>query len=379
MSLEHIWPRALGGANSPDLFKSNNVCTICNTIAGQWVDGAFLKSWFISHEIAVAARHYLDPLTPGIAPLIYQGVDQEFPTQPGDTCERWLGPAGEHVYHVHLTDDDRWHGYAGGDFIRRKRDVGRAYIALTASHPYWIVTAIASFISQLSPSRLFCVTPGEGLPPELTKALIPISAATPVEASEIEWTRARPDGRHVMQLPLRIDFSDRFLAKLALGVGANLFGNTYCQSSYAEELRSLLWHSDSDAEHELRVRGTGFWHAERLAAISTMVGLTGAWTIFLLALREGYSLYLCTPSGRGMTIVISDEMTRWTHCSFRQYHEGVLYCVIPERRLFVGPVSLPRYIAHQNGTRVDPAIAQLEAFRVDRALLPPRHWAQSTE
>jgi hypothetical protein len=72
------------------------------------IDGAFIKSCFTSFESAAAARLYFDPQKPGLAPLTYLEVDQEFPNQPNQTCERWLGQASEKIYHVHLDDDDKW-------------------------------------------------------------------------------------------------------------------------------------------------------------------------------------------------------------------------------------------------------------------------------
>lgn len=372
-SLEHIWPQSLGGACSPELFQSQNVCQTCNNLAGLWVDGAFLKSWFISHEAGGAARQYLDPAKPGVVPLVYMGEDQDFPNQSEEICERWIGPAGEHVYHVHLRDDDRWYGYAGGDVIRRRRrDPGRAYLILTSQNPYWVLTGLKSFIAHFSKgTRLFCLTKIVGLPPEFTSGFIAEESATSIEATEMEWIFARPDEKqHLMRLSLRLDFSDRFLAKLSLGLGANLFGAAYCMSSYADELRKLLWSRLPSTDERPKVRGTNFWQEADLSQISKLTSLPGAWTILLQAAREGFALYLCTPGGRGMTMALSDDCSFWAAPEFQPYREGILYFAIPARQTFVGPIALPRYLAHKLGNFVEPTLAKLEAMKSDPALLP---------
>lgn len=52
-SLEHIWPRALGGAQLGQLWKTKHVCQSCNTDAGQTIDGPFVR-----HPIVRNAKAY---------------------------------------------------------------------------------------------------------------------------------------------------------------------------------------------------------------------------------------------------------------------------------------------------------------------------------
>jgi hypothetical protein len=148
---------------------------------------------------------------------------------------------------------------AGGDLIRRKRDVGRTYIVQTSDHSYWVLTALLSFVAQFKPARLFSVTRIEGLTPDLETAFTSEREATSQEMAEIEWIKSRTDTTHQLQLSLRLDFSDRFMAKLAVGIGANLFGNAYCASAYAEDLRKMLWGHHLGADEQALVRGAGYW------------------------------------------------------------------------------------------------------------------------
>src|SRR5258707_13785841 len=120
-SKEHIWPAALGGDACPEIFRTFQVCRRCNSLAGQWADGAFLKSWFLQNEAGVNSLLYMNPDQPGVAPLAYMGFDEEIVTADDEICERWIGPAGAHIYHIHLRDEERWHSFAGGGFLRWKR------------------------------------------------------------------------------------------------------------------------------------------------------------------------------------------------------------------------------------------------------------------
>jgi len=367
MSLEHIWPQSLGGAASPQLFKSNDVCETCNSLAGLWVDGAFLKSWFVTNESSMSARQYLDPAVPGIAPFHYMGIDQEFPNQAEHICERWTGQAGEHIYHIHLADQDRWYGYAGGDIIRRKKvDAGRAYLVLTSQSTYWNLTALKSFVVQFKGVRLFCLTKVQGMPIDLATVFTNENEASAIENSEIAWIRARPNGAiQQMRASLRLDFSDRFLAKLSLGIGANLFGEAFCSSPYAGELRKLLWPKSATHDDLPKIRGQNFWQENILSAKSLDVGWPGVWTILLNGVREGFALHVCTPGGRGMTMAISEDNQLCSSAEFQSYHLGSMFFAIPARQTFIGPVSLPNFLAHRLGNYNDPILASMEALKCD--------------
>jgi hypothetical protein len=59
-NLEHIWPDAVGGDLLPALFKTREVCERCNSLSGQFVDDALLKSWFGMAERATGWRDYID-------------------------------------------------------------------------------------------------------------------------------------------------------------------------------------------------------------------------------------------------------------------------------------------------------------------------------
>jgi hypothetical protein len=180
-------------------------------------------------------------------------------------------------------------------------------------------------------------------------------------------------------MPLRVDFADRFLAKLALGLGHTIIGSEFYTSQYAGELRKLLWRRNPSEEGDIKVFGTDYWQGHQFAQSSELIGLAGAWTIMLLAVREGLSVSVCTPGGRLMTMTVSNDFSLLTRSILEMYHLGILYFAIPQRQMFIGPVELPRYLAHRNGSRLLPEIAAVEAMRVDDSTIPPRNEDQPAD
>lgn len=372
MTIEHIWPQALGGALSPNLFQNSEVCSICNSLAGLWVDGAFLKSWFISHEGAAAARQFLDPTKPGTMPLAYMGIYQGFPTQSGEVAELWMGPSGDSIYHVHLADEDKWYGYAGGDIIKRKKDFGRAYFVLRSPNQYWAATSLNSFLTQMKGARLFTVTKFEGLHENTQKLLTMESEADEIEKSEINWIRTgRTNDNHHIEFSVRIDSSRRFLAKLALGLGANLFGCEYLNSDYAGELRKVLWNKQSSDEDEPRIFGSDYFYQERVNEHEHLNGIYGAWSIILASMDDSFGVTIWTPGGRCLAITISDENRFWSDAGFEPYHLGQYYFVVPQRKYFSPPVSIVNFAMHKAGAKFDPIISHVEGMRTNTSQLPP--------
>jgi hypothetical protein len=365
---EHIWPAALGGEACPaDIFRTHQVCTSCNNIAGQWVDGAFFKSVFIQQEVALSALRYLDPTTPGVLPLIYMGFDAEIPLAEGMVCERWLGAAGAHIYHIHEKDDDRWAVFAGGDFIRRRMDAGRVYIAIASPSVYWARTALVSVVAHFPKAKRRSLTTFVGL--ETPGFLRPTESIAPEEAREIDFIFARPNLQN-QHLPMQVDFSDRFLAKLSIGLAHTILGSTASASPYADKLRRLLWSRDASERSNLGVKGSSFWTAQDPIAAKAL-GWPGAWSIYLMAIQEGFAVNLCTPGGRMMTMSASDDPSLWPAHIGSSYGQGVVYVIVPQRSWAVGPIPFLHFVAHKEGSIRHPYLAGLDAMRIDPAQLPP--------
>lgn len=371
-SVEHIWPSSLGGRASPSIFRTDRVCGKCNNLAGLFVDGPFRKNWFVQNE-GWAGHQFLDPSTPNATALVYLGFERDFPLRESEVCERWIGPAGEHIYHIHERDDARWETFAGGDIIRRKTsDGGRAYILMTSQSQYWAATGLLSLSAWFPYAKKRCLTRLEGDSDIsgigiLTIDEVPISAD---EKREIAYICARPEGHQVhIQMPIQIDFADRFMAKVALGLADTILGNQAALSPYSDDLRTALWEKTAEGRKGLSLRGTGFW-TEPNERFAQFAGCSGAWTILLNANPDTFSYTAISPSGKILTMAISDDPRLWPENIGDVYGIGVIYIAIPERNRWFGPIPLPDFISHNLGSTIDPALAEIELLRTTAQSLP---------
>ncbi len=370
-SLEHIWPQSLGGAFMPDLFKTDQVCKRCNSLAGQFVDGAFLKSWFLAAENTSAAHRYLDKDKPSAMPLFYHGVSEDFPCAPEETCERWIGPSGDHIYHIHTKDDDRWDTFAGGDVIKRNRDPGRAYMALTSEHPYWFATSALSFLARFEGARHRLLSQVEGLdfgPKLLNPFQEPISD---VERDEVNFILNMPNWQSA-KVPMQIDFAERFLCKLAIGLAYKALGHGVMETPYVTELRRGLWTTGFQERQTLRVRGKNFWSQTDDQHALDMLHWSGAWVISLNAFPDGFAITVITPGGRHLGILATEGHKGWAPEAGPIYSPGQVYLVVPQRQTVVGPLPMTVYSSFKAGLDRNQHLEQLRAMETQISDLPPK-------
>jgi HNH endonuclease/Protein of unknown function (DUF2934) len=372
-SLEHIWPDALGGAACGGLFKTRHVCRHCNSKSGLWVDGEFLKSWFVRNESALSEEQYLDPVHPTTVSLTYLGVQSDLALDEGLVCERWAGPCGEHIYHFHAEDDGKWFGYAGGDIIRRKRaDPGRAYIVLTSQSAYWTVIALRSFALHFNKAKRRCLTAVAGMPDAWSNLAPPPDVNDRDEAKEVALIGAKGSSGFHVRVPVRLDMSGRFLAKVALGLGFNLLGEAFVATAYAQELRSAVHESDQRKRSALRVRGSGFLLGPHDNAGARILSWSGAWTILIKVIANELCLTICSPSGHMMAVVVSDDPALWADGKLQNYQDGQVFLLLPQRSECSAPVVLPDFLAHRSGVIRQPELGRLERLRIDPRSLPDK-------
>ena len=170
------------------------------------------------------------------------------------------------------------------------------------------------------------------------------------------------------QFSTQIGFEQRFLCKVALGVGYNLFGDDYIQSNYALELRKGLWEKDVDKRSQLELRGTSFNYEEN--DFTKLICYRSAHLISLLSLGDFLSLGLCLNGKIFSQIAISDDNQFWKNNN--EFSDGIVYLVFPQIKEFIGPIDMPSYLAHK--TENDFKIKEIEIIenkRVPFDKLPP--------
>lgn len=364
-SLEHIFPDAMGGNVCPDLFKTRDVCRRCNSIMGLFVDGSVIKSWLAKNAETIAYRDFVDLKNPeSWMPFAYMGIDHSLKFRENEICEIWLGPFGEHLYHVHEIDDPRYDSYAGGNPINRRSDPGRAYLFLTVQEPEKYSLTIRSFARQFKKAHRYAGNFGVAGEGNMTDFVAPLpgnlvdehAALAQRSSSGTEWK---------LRVVYEIGFEERFLAKLARGVGYKLFGESYLDTSYGVATQLALWEKDRSVRGKL-IRGVPLMSA-RLQAVKANTSLPGTYSILLWALADVFALILTLPDGSSLSVVVSDDPALWSAADFDCYREGVMYFVAPQVQTCVGPIALPDFLAHVLGNAPSQPIASLESRRIQQS------------
>jgi hypothetical protein len=367
LTLEHIVPQRLGGALCSDLFKSRRVCERCNNLCGLFVDGAFLKNWFATNFHAESARCYVNLEAGSVLPLIYLGELRANPLGTQDAVDLWLSPTGDQVFHVHPPHDERYAAYAGGDPIRFSREPGAAILFSRTSNQAWLKTSLLSFAAHFHRARR--VLANVGLQSDQDRALI---GGVPREPDRV-WIDALQrlgDSAIPVRFSVQQGFEQRFLAKLALGIGHNLLGDPFLGSPFAQRLRQALWERDFLTRARLAIPWTSFWESDE--ALRRVIGWPGATTIVLHPVPPFLVLSLSVFDRTPLHVAISDDPGIWAQPSPVEVGEfGSAFVLIPQRRYFSGRVALTAYLGELHSARGVPELRRTHAWRVDPASSPP--------
>jgi hypothetical protein len=181
----------------------------------------------------------------GVCDLRPPGIETD------EICESWLGPQGEQVYWIRQKDDRLW-WYSGGNPITAKQVETRAYFYFGArSHldPMKTWLAFRDAFEGTAVRKVMC-TSVEGADP----LNIGFSELDSLDEQRRDFFDAACIGEPSRQLSVAINvqYDYRFMAKLALGVGYALFGDSFLQSNYCSELRKGVWFRDGQLEPEMR-------------------------------------------------------------------------------------------------------------------------------
>ena len=373
---EHIWPDALGGDYLPSLWRTDDVCQQCNCLSGLYVDGAFIKSWAGAAERSMGAREYLNRTGLGnaVLPLDFLGCLPEMPVSDDEVAEYWAGPCGANIVHIRPADkDDHWSAYAGGDPRARKLAAGRAYLALTSEHPFWIAVSLNSFKAHFRKAQRFVTN--AAVPQEWSNLLQEPDPNDPVQARDLEVMAAVQNAAEPGQPPLlcrtttKLDLGTRLLAKLALAMGYKVFGNAFCGTNYASSLRHGLWERDPDARKVIPVYGSGYLNDNVRFDLGPLCW-PGGWVLLLKETGAGLCLSVFTPSGRAIHVLVSNDPGVLGTLD-PMYKEGGVWLTVPACGTGLGPIWLPDYLAHRLGTISHPELAALASKRSSPAQLPP--------
>lgn len=368
-SLEHILPEGLVGTNAPELFKTDNVCRDCNSTCGLFVDGPFLKNWFIKNGHALDALYYYEFEKKGPLPLVYMGRLAALETDLDEVCEVWLGPCGESIYHFHKKSEERFSAYAGGNPIELKKDGGKAFIFFTSINPDWLIIALNSFLKHFANAQRYT---GTGFADKnILNCYFHSASVVENEIIKRIWDFKANNSFQKGELSIQLTFELRFLAKVALAIGANIFGNDYLGLPYALELKKALWTKKPKDFDQINILGAGFF-GKRDEHLNGILGWEGAIVIHIQAVGKFLGLTLNIYGSHSLSIAITNELDR-NEKDYSRLYEGEIYIAIPILNIVKGAIPLPQYIAHkQHNDYVHPELKQLELLKRDISKLPPK-------
>jgi len=241
-SLEHIFPDALGGSLFSEVFKTRRVCRGCNSISGLFIDGPFIKNIFSKINASKAYLSYVDLTKPAAMPLEYMGILEIFVGEDNEVCEVWLGPHGGIIYHVRQKADDRYDTMIGGNPANNKKNNGWITIFAQNADSYWNTVLLMSCKNYFGKARRISGN---------IKAEFYFHEPTVKESNTLSFLKSISGEEHKSIIPFQIGFEQRFLAKLALGLGYNLFGQAFLNSEYSQTLRNAMWEQDLQKRSEL--------------------------------------------------------------------------------------------------------------------------------
>lgn len=371
-TLEHILPRSLGGAACANTLKTRDVCERCNSILGLFVDGEFSKSWLINNYAMLSALTYLDKDNGGAVPLIYMGnIDKQ--SNESHVLEFWIGPSGENIY-CRRPADSRFETYVGGNPILSKASKKEVIVFGTTSNPYWLKVGLDSFKEQFREANRYSGNIGKPsdtgwdnyfTEPD-TDGILFVNAVNDYR----NLVLGQHDNQHGCKFSLNVDFANRFLPKIALGVGHAFLKSGYQQSTYAKCLRDALWCKSSKERNNLKIRGRGYWSEDKL--LDKTLGWDGGHTIVIQRHKDDLSIALTTYEKTAGILVITDEYSEYCNLYTDLIDDGLVFVVVPSRAVCSGPISLPEFVAYKTGNHDIPELRVIEKMRVKSADLPAK-------
>lgn len=360
---EHVIPKAIGGNLIPtNPFLLENVCRRCNNIAGIYIDGPYIKSWFTQNYRAESQLQYVDLRNHAVLPLHFMGLFEPLLFE-GRQCDFWLGPTGDRIYHFHYPypeEPDTPLMIGTPTYLKDvDLDPGFAFLFIRATNPAWHGSIIYSFIDQFSKSELYL---GNGPAPEGG-----IFKEIPNDLSEIHRKLVALNGAyHKVGFTMNIDYADRFLAKIALGMGALLLTSDFVTSDDANLLRNFMWSKSREIREQIELRGSSFWADD--TSIKEILSFQGGH--FLAFIPSGNALaFSFIPYGKQeATIQITSNQEHWKG---KLPPNGVVYVLIPGLQRYAGPINLENYIAWKSSGAKFELLDKLKGAMSLFAELPP--------
>ncbi len=357
-SLEHLFPQALGGALCSDIFKTRNVCKHCNSIMGLFVDAPLIKSFTSQNDMAESALYYIDPKKPRPLPMRYMGVYEELISDPKMTCDVWSGPHGGIVYHRRKKADPKYDAIAGGNPIDNKKFGGEVYIYGQHADPYWNSVFLQSIAKSFKYAKRISINF------DLDNLEEYFDTPTNEESTFISLIN-KSEGAIKLRLLFQEGFDQRFLCKLALGLGVNTLGSAFLESNDATNLRNALWAKSLKERINCGVSFSSSF-SNRDPEEAEILAWLGVHTIILNPAEGKLDLIIYLFGKSRMIITISNDESLWGN----KISQPEVYILCPSLNNFTGPISIEDLIAHRLGSHQIKQLTEIDNKRFNPETLP---------
>jgi len=379
-TLEHIFPKSLGGALlNNDIYKTHDVCEVCNRNMGLWVDGVFIKSWLVNNLKAMSYNKFIDLDKGTPVPLSYMGQIDELSVD-GFTCDYWLGIAGESVFHIHECADDKFNTYVGGNVILKKTKPGTVYYIANEINEAWYRTCLISVVTHFKEQRRIFVNGRIDNDEKEEFFNIPNEIETKTANKLLEYKKKIDESDDKIRCTVRMleGFEHRILAKLAIGLGYNIIGKEYLKSKNYKQMLKMLWSKTMKDRKDLQIHGSDFSHVIGKNAPFDL--LFGEDRVSILIFHDGDELALVLDFWRKLTfsIKIIDSTLDDNLLSSPISNSTLTYLFEPIGKS-IGPITLTDAILHYTKKQIIPELDVIDKSTPNPNPLPPRNKSQSID
>jgi hypothetical protein len=342
MTREHVIPKAIGGNITPNNpFILNNVCERCNTLCGIYVDGPFIRNWLINSKIEENATKHLDLTKDPILPLKYIGQLEEDIIN-GNVCDYWLGPTGDSIFHFHKPYPSYKESRVsvGPPINVKKQDIdpGFVFVFIVATNPVWHRVILLSIINQFEDSDIYLGNAEEYDSNKFKKIpenLLPLRDKLKKIMSDAIKTK----------FTFYIDFEQRFMGKLALGLGSIFLNPDFQTSPNADLLRNFLWEKDFEKRAKIEIGGIPLLKKGDPRFLERIKWPPGH-TIIFFDMGRFLALYAIFYGELSCAIEITSNRSHWNS----YIEEGAsVFVIAPGLQRYVGPLSFIRYLNTLHG------------------------------
>lgn len=348
---EHVLSRKLGGNLQPynPLSLPVGVHEKCNSEMGEHVDGPFVNQFLI----AINRSRATDDVT-------YFGKRPEFST-PDLQCDLWFGPAGERFYHFHAPYDE---DAATGSMIKPKwasdADSGFALVRPHGATGSQLEHAVQRFRKRLRDTPVFIID-GEDVSGTVGD---PVPAYLAPFAEQIAG-----DGHEItFHVGVGLATGDRFLAKLALGMGTLFLKPSFPESEDAALLRAVMRERDHDVREAIPVGRAPFFYdfPWRVQMLKNAIG--DCHILVLQRKPQGvFLLVLLYGQYPGIIRVCGDE-----HCTSLVDKANIVLVISHRLNRFVWLDSIWEFLGWREGLIEAPELDELaKAVGADLPRSPP--------